>query len=568
MKENKLDIIRRCKKTLLQMAQLAIERSEETSYTPTFEDLQYELLAIADAMQEKEKITGLYTILSNYIGLDIKQLYQKSLSNKPRQTGTIQTRELTKSTRSAATTKEWIKNVNLYTSNMKKQLSKDLNHMLSRSAEIGVTPSKEQTLVYADGLMRRYLQTSDLSTAEQDYVANYTQPWIEKQGAAMYTESLKAVPREVNNQLPDKNENQGKGEDDFNTVDSDEATDKEENNKIGGGIFTISPTRSSSSSKKYSKKKKRSVATAYSEKYTTFSGHDMVCTFELAQTYGPTITSVIGSVQTLTYSIHDEKYPVRVLGNMNAKTYVFGPRTVAGTLIFTVFNRHWAHDLMLKYEKMYQVNAHYLIDELPPLNITLSCANEYGQTGRLALYGVTFVNEGQVMSINDNYTENTYQFFAIDVDYLNDDHWAKRTSPKKKTYPWLTKGENVTYKKNTVNSDSSAANSSSSSDSANAGEEEDSTDSKEHASSHKYFIILWAEAEKYVKDTGYLPDEIVSKINIDKITQLEKERNSIIDQYNRHVITEADQTAALEQLNEDYRKLSDYVITNRKKEEA
>jgi virion structural protein len=45
-------------------------------------------------------------------------------------------------------------------------------------------------------------------------------------------------------------------------------------------------------------------------------------------------------------------------------------------------------------------------------------ANEYGDKSHLALYGVTFVNEGQVMSINDIYTENTFQFYAKDVDYL------------------------------------------------------------------------------------------------------------------------------------------------------
>ena len=37
----------------------------------------------------------------------------------------------------------------------------------------------------------------------------------------------------------------------------------------------------------------------------------------------------------------------------------------------------------------------------------------------MALYGITIVNEGQVMSTNDIYTENTYQFFATNVDYLD-----------------------------------------------------------------------------------------------------------------------------------------------------
>lgn len=160
-------------------------------------------------------------------------------------------------------------------------------------------------------------------------------------------------------------------------------------------------------------------ASAYAPTYASFSGHDMVVIFEIPIPNGPSINQVIGSLQTITYSIHDEKYPIRGIGDMNAKGYVFGPRTVAGTMIFTVFNRHWARDMMDKYLAVLGKQAHFLTDELPPMNVTVSMANEYGQKARLAIFGVTFVNEGQVMSINDNYTENTFQFYATDVDYLD-----------------------------------------------------------------------------------------------------------------------------------------------------
>lgn len=158
----------------------------------------------------------------------------------------------------------------------------------------------------------------------------------------------------------------------------------------------------------------------YGDTYTTFSGHDMVCSFELPLPTGGTLFKIIGALQTVTYSIHNEKTPVRCVGDMNPKGYVFGTRTIAGTLIFTVFNKHWAKEMMEEYLKNAEVDAHMLTDELPPFNITVSCANEYGAEARLAIYGVTIVNEGQVMSINDVYTENTYQFFATDVDYMTD----------------------------------------------------------------------------------------------------------------------------------------------------
>lgn len=158
----------------------------------------------------------------------------------------------------------------------------------------------------------------------------------------------------------------------------------------------------------------------FSETNVSFSGHDMVVVFEIPVDGGASISEVIGSLQTITYSIHQEKAPVRGIGDMNAKGYVFGPRTIAGSMIFTVFNKHWAKSIMDKYQKALKKTAHYLADELPPFNVTISCANEYGNRAHLALFGVTFVNEGQIMSINDNYTENTFEFFATDVDYLDD----------------------------------------------------------------------------------------------------------------------------------------------------
>ena len=174
------------------------------------------------------------------------------------------------------------------------------------------------------------------------------------------------------------------------------------------------------------------VASNFLPTYRTFSGHDMVVTVQLPVTSSYSITKVIGAFQTITYSIHNDKAPVRVLGNMNAKAYVFGPRTIAGTLILTVFDRHWMKELFGTYKKIKgETERYYLMDELPKINLTISAANEYGHNAKLALYGVTFVNEGQVMSINDVYTENTYQFYATNVEYL--DRVERTTSEQSKT---------------------------------------------------------------------------------------------------------------------------------------
>lgn len=164
-----------------------------------------------------------------------------------------------------------------------------------------------------------------------------------------------------------------------------------------------------------------SVSTEYIPTYHTFSGHDMIVTISIQVSPSRVINKVIGAFQTITYSIHNEKAPVRVLGNMNVKRYVFGPRTIAGSLILIVFDRHWMREFLGTYAKIKNqgVEQYFLMDELPAFDLTISCCNEYGHSARMALYGITIVNEGQVMSTNDIYTENTYQFFATNVDYLD-----------------------------------------------------------------------------------------------------------------------------------------------------
>lgn len=130
---------------------------------------------------------------------------------------------------------------------------------------------------------------------------------------------------------------------------------------------------------------------------------------------------VLGEIQTISYSIHMEKRPVRSIGNVNAKDYVMGPRTIAGSLVFAVFNKHFAEDIIKDHNDFYTEGTAYMVDELPPFNIVISMANEYGIRSKMVIYGVRLLNEGQVMSVNDVYTENTYQFVATDIEYLNDE---------------------------------------------------------------------------------------------------------------------------------------------------
>lgn len=165
----------------------------------------------------------------------------------------------------------------------------------------------------------------------------------------------------------------------------------------------------------------------------SYSGCDMVASisygYEEAKQDGKVVnkykTYTLGELQTISYSIHMEKRPVRSIGNVNAKDYVAGQRTIAGSLVFAVFNKHFAKNMIEGTNELFQEGESFLVDELPPFNIIISFANEYGMKSRMIIYGVRLLNEGQVMSVNDVYTENTYQFMATDIEYLNNENKYK-----------------------------------------------------------------------------------------------------------------------------------------------
>ena len=150
--------------------------------------------------------------------------------------------------------------------------------------------------------------------------------------------------------------------------------------------------------------------------YDSYSGCDIIVTASLPikTAEGEDVYFTLGSLQTLSVSTHQDKRPVRSLGNINAKDYVMGQRTIAGSLVFAVFDRHFA-------DKIMRSAGVLMADEIPALNLTINFANEYGRSSRMAIYGVKLLNEGQVMSINDLYTENTYQFVALGMEPLTAD---------------------------------------------------------------------------------------------------------------------------------------------------
>ena len=53
---------------------------------------------------------------------------------------------------------------------------------------------------------------------------------------------------------------------------------------------------------------------------------------------------------------------------------------------------------------------------MPPIDLTIIFANEYGSISKAAIYGVEFMNDGYTLSIEDLLTEEVINFVARDVD--------------------------------------------------------------------------------------------------------------------------------------------------------
>lgn len=176
----------------------------------------------------------------------------------------------------------------------------------------------------------------------------------------------------------------------------------------------------------------------YTNTYVSYSGTDIVVTAQLCidnKSTGNIMT--MGSLQTLSYSVYDRMEPIHSLGNINAKDYVHTHRYIAGSMVFAVFDEHWAKRFLEEYRKANNIpsSEKILTDEMPPLNLTISMGNEYGSASRFVLYGVRFFNEGMTVSVNDIYTEHTYQYVALNIDYLENlrnpgESAAKKSTPK------------------------------------------------------------------------------------------------------------------------------------------
>jgi len=177
----------------------------------------------------------------------------------------------------------------------------------------------------------------------------------------------------------------------------------------------------------------------YLNTYTTFSGADIVATFGGKE---------IGALSGITFSVTREKAPIYTMGSPNPRSFSRGKRGIAGSLIFTVFDRpalytmletHYGTSQEMKFwtrssntlpgdpshrrgiaefdDQTRDVvsKVPYYADQIPPFDITITFVNEYGQGAVRSIYGVELLNEGSGASMDDIVIEETMTYVAREI---------------------------------------------------------------------------------------------------------------------------------------------------------
>lgn len=200
----------------------------------------------------------------------------------------------------------------------------------------------------------------------------------------------------------------------------------------------------------------QSAAKAIGQSYNSFSGIDIKAVFN---------NVVIGELQAISYSITREKAPIYTMGSADPRAFGRGKRGIAGSMIFIVFDRgsligtfgafalNPANKLNFSADKEelrsvssadssiaggiaesrrlleaarnespilnvggdQAITAPWYIDQIPPFDVTLAAANEYGALAVMRIFQVECLNEGYGVSIDDIVSEQQVTYVARQV---------------------------------------------------------------------------------------------------------------------------------------------------------
>jgi len=189
------------------------------------------------------------------------------------------------------------------------------------------------------------------------------------------------------------------------------------------------------------------LSSEFTRSYNSFSGCDIRAVFG---------NRVIATLQGISWSATREKGPIYTMGSPDPRAFARGKRGIAGSLVFIQFDRHaileelqgmrfWADKDSLKPDGI-EISAldqgsgnspsanvfeqetsfgnvtdprddqiaalPWFADQIPPFDITLVAANEYGSAAVMRIYGVEILNEGSGSSIDDLVMEHQMTYVA------------------------------------------------------------------------------------------------------------------------------------------------------------
>lgn len=179
-----------------------------------------------------------------------------------------------------------------------------------------------------------------------------------------------------------------------------------------------------------------------SRTYTSFSGVDIRAVIG---------SETVGSLQGISYAIQREKAPIYVMGSVDPLSFSRGKRGIAGTIITLMLDSHFMYSKAFKDKKAildkdelvprqgartdatdnligqrvedfdfdaknvdqaYQLSTAHYVDQIPPFDVVIVAANEYGKAAEMRIYGIEILNEGSGFSIDDIVIENQMTYVA------------------------------------------------------------------------------------------------------------------------------------------------------------
>jgi len=193
----------------------------------------------------------------------------------------------------------------------------------------------------------------------------------------------------------------------------------------------------------------------YRSSYTSFSGADIVAVVH---------NKVVGELQGISYSVTREKVPIYTMGSPDPRSFSRGKRGIAGSMVFTVFNKDVFQDFVgatdsngesittiwtavgnkmtsgedgyinengitllstdqweqaiTNSSAIFKQTEHTYADEIFPFDVTITMKNEYGNGAKFSILGCEILNEGMGISIDDITTEKACTFVARGISKL------------------------------------------------------------------------------------------------------------------------------------------------------